>query len=69
MLRWIQSPQTQTERSVEPQQAFKKNIKVFISYASDNSDKARRLYNDLTEAGIDPWLDRESILPGRKRKP
>jgi tetratricopeptide (TPR) repeat protein len=38
---------------------------VFISYASEDSEAARRLYRDLKNTGIDPWLDKENILPGQ----
>ena len=44
---------------------FVKNIDVFISYASEDYDIAKRLYDDLKRAGITPWLDREDLLPGQ----
>jgi TIR domain len=34
-------------------------------YARDDFDAAKRLYNDLKTAGLNPWLDKESILPGQ----
>lgn len=37
---------------------------TFISYARPDETFARRLYNDLTAAGIRPWLDRYDIPPG-----
>jgi hypothetical protein len=40
------------------------NNTVFISYAREDSDAAKRLYNDLKNAHLNPWLDVESILPG-----
>lgn len=42
--------------------------KVFISYARENLGEAMRLYADLQRAGIDPWIDREDLLPGQKWK-
>jgi len=42
-----------------------KNNKVFISYAQEDTDAATRLYNDLKNFGLEPWLDKESILPGQ----
>jgi hypothetical protein len=42
-----------------------KHVKVFISYAREDSKAARRLYDELKNAGLDPWLDQESILPGQ----
>jgi TIR domain len=40
-------------------------ITVFISYAEEDADAARRLYNDLIVAGLNPWIDKEKILPGQ----
>jgi len=39
--------------------------RVFISYAREDSRAARRLYKELEEAGIEPWLDQENLLPGQ----
>ena len=41
------------------------NISVFISYATEDYDIAKRLYDDLKQRGIVPWLDRENLLPGQ----
>jgi tetratricopeptide (TPR) repeat protein len=38
---------------------------VFVSYAREDFDAAKKLYNDLRGAGLNPWLDKESILPGQ----
>lgn len=43
-----------------------KNIRVFISYAKEDTDAAVKLYNDLKELGVKPWIDSESLLPGQK---
>ena len=40
--------------------------KVFISYAKEDKECARRLYKELKDKGFDPWLDEESLLPGQK---
>ena len=45
------------------------NTKVFISYAHEDIEVAQRLYKSLRDAGLEPWLDRESLLPGQKWKP
>lgn len=39
---------------------------VFISYASEDKNKAKKLYRDLKKAGAEPWLDREDILGGQR---
>src|SRR5215471_16696788 len=41
---------------------------VFISYASEDFQQADRLYKDLKNAGLNPWLDKYNLLPGHKRK-
>ena len=43
------------------------DIRVFISYAREDEEVARRLYNDLKNSGlpIKPWLDKNEILPGQ----
>lgn len=37
---------------------------IFISYAREDLEIAERLYNDLKRAGLNPWLDKVSLLPG-----
>src|SRR5215212_11676903 len=44
------------------------NLKVFISYSREDTDAANRLYNDLKMAGLDPWLDTQSLLAGQDWK-
>lgn len=39
--------------------------KIFISYADEDLETARRLYRDLKSLGADPWLDKEDLLPGQ----
>ena len=39
--------------------------KVFISYASEDSAAAVRLYNFLEDQGFEPWLDRKRLLAGQ----
>lgn len=41
---------------------------VFISYAREDAESAERLYKDLQNRGLEPWLDKEAILPGYKWK-
>jgi formylglycine-generating enzyme required for sulfatase activity len=41
-------------------------VKIFISYARLDTDKVLPLYQRLQDAGFDPWLDREHLLPGVK---
>jgi hypothetical protein len=43
-------------------------ITVFISYAREDSDAAKRLYEELKNAGLIPWLDKESLIAGQNWK-
>jgi hypothetical protein len=38
---------------------------VFISYASEDAEKAERLYDRLRAEGMNPWMDRRDLLPGQ----
>jgi TIR domain len=40
-------------------------IKVFIAYAYEDEDAAKRLSSSLRAAGFEPWLDQEKLLPGQ----
>ncbi len=39
--------------------------KVFISYAAEDYEIAKKLYDDLKKADIQPWMDREDLLAGQ----
>ncbi|MCP4108120.1 MAG: SUMF1/EgtB/PvdO family nonheme iron enzyme [Desulfobacteraceae bacterium] len=41
--------------------------KIFISYAREDYEIARKLFDDLKEVA-EPWLDRECLLPGERWK-
>jgi hypothetical protein len=44
--------------------AAQRQLRVFISYASPDVEKVRRLYRKLRrEGGLDLWFDRESLIP------
>lgn len=44
-----------------------KKYRVFISYAREDETNAKRLYNDIKNSmlRIEPWLDKEDIMPGQ----
>lgn len=44
-----------------------KEFRIFISYAREDEEAAKRLYNDLKNSGlpIKPWIDKEDLLPGQ----
>jgi hypothetical protein len=44
-------------------------IKIFISYAREDQIRVQELYGSLTDAGYQPWLDREHLLPGQQWEP
>jgi len=39
-------------------------MQVFISYACEDSELARKLSQWLQDAGFDVWLDENNVLPG-----
>lgn len=45
---------------------FAGQLKVFLSYASEDRPTVRRLYDQLLADGFDPWLDVVKLLPGMK---
>src|SRR5215469_7658385 len=44
------------------------NKTVFISYAREDAEFAERLYKDLKNVGLLPWLDKETIRAGENWK-
>ncbi len=38
---------------------------VFITYVHEDADYAEGLYDALTIAGFDPWMDRRKLMPGQ----
>lgn len=40
-------------------------IRVFLAYAQEDRAKVKKLYLALQEAGLEPWMDREKLLPGQ----
>jgi len=41
---------------------------IFISYAREDIEAARKIYQELRESGFNPWLDKERLIPGHKWK-
>ncbi len=39
-------------------------LNVFLCHATENKPIVNELFKDLNEAGFDPWLDTDDILPG-----
>ena len=48
--------------------AAKHPLKIFISYASGDREKAQELHAWLASQGTDPWIDTEKLLPGQDWK-
>jgi hypothetical protein len=38
---------------------------VFIAYAREDRAQARKLYRDLKQQGLEPWMDERNLLPGQ----
>ena len=39
--------------------------RIFVSYAREDREIARQLYDAMKRAGLEPWLDVEDLLPGQ----
>ena len=44
------------------------NKKIFLNYAKEDFEIAERIYGDLTQAGLEVWFDKVSLLPGQNWK-
>lgn len=44
------------------------NNYIFLSYAREDKEIAKRIYQDLRRRSIEVWYDQESLLPGHKWK-
>jgi nucleoside phosphorylase len=43
-----------------------RRLRVFLCHAAEDKAKVRELYKKLSEAGVEPWLDEEELLPGQQ---
>jgi hypothetical protein len=41
------------------------NPLVFLAYAQEDRAKVRKLFRGLEKAGVNPWMDRQKLLPGQ----
>ncbi|MBV9405621.1 MAG: toll/interleukin-1 receptor domain-containing protein [Acidobacteriaceae bacterium] len=39
--------------------------RVFLAYTKEDRVEVRKLYDALQEAGFEPWMDEEKLLPGQ----
>jgi hypothetical protein len=42
--------------------------KIFLSYAREDEEQVKKLYQKLSGAGFKPWMDKKDILPGESWK-
>ncbi len=49
------------------QLVFRRNdrLSIFLAYAEEDRPAVKRLYDRLREAGFEPWMDHEKLLPGQ----
>jgi len=60
--------------SLESDQSFREDgvsdvntaPRIFLSYAREDADKVKSLYQRLSNTGFTPWIDTEDILPGER---
>jgi hypothetical protein len=43
-------------------------VQIFLSYAREDEEKVKKLYQRLSDAGLKPWMDQEDLLPGESWK-
>ena len=41
---------------------------IFLSYAREDMEMAKRLHKDLTDRGLKVWMDKKDLLPGQNWK-
>jgi hypothetical protein len=49
-------------RREEPQAT----VQIFLSYAREDEKEVENLYQELSNAGFKPWMDKKDILPGER---
>jgi regulator of protease activity HflC (stomatin/prohibitin superfamily) len=55
-----------TEQSRSTRVQAKATVELFLSYARLDAEKVEELYQDLSDAGFKPWMDKKDIWPGEK---
>jgi len=48
---------------------MKTKSKLFLSYAREDEEAVKKLYQRLARSGFKPWMDQKDILPGEQWKP
>src|SRR4051794_23445079 len=43
-----------------------RRLRVFLCYSSGDKQIVHDLYKRLVAAGVEPWLDEEDLLPGKR---
>ena len=51
-----------------PLDGARRRLKVFLCYATEDRRAVRDLFGRLRDAGVDPWMDKENLLPGQDWK-
>src|ERR1043166_1865641 len=65
--RLLKAEKTKRESPPYRRMTTSDHTRVFISYAHEDIDSARKIYQQLNAIdGIVPWLDKENLLPGIK---
>lgn len=52
--------------SLAKQRDPERPVKVFLCYARPDRDRVDQLYENLSLAGLEPWMDTHRLLPGEK---
>ncbi len=68
--RLLEVEETKSKKPSKKPPAATIHTRVFISYAHEDIDSALKIYEQLKAIeGVDPWFDKESLLPGIKWRP
>ena len=54
---------SQSSQSNNP--GSQRSLRAFLCHASDDKPRVHVLYRQLLTEGVDPWLDKENLLPGQ----
>ena len=64
LVEYLQGPKL-TKDEFEAVLSKNVNLRIFISYASEDRNRVDEIYNRLKRRGFIPWMDKKSLLPGQ----
>lgn len=52
------------DSNLKPDNTMNWNKVIFLAHASEDKPYVRKLYKELKDNGLEPWLDEENLMPG-----